>query len=200
MKILTLFEPKHKNFKCLLKIEGSLKKFLNIKCLMPIPSPLQQYHFHVILIWWHSLFNSQGWALNLRQQGGWKNKLCILYTTVATTHINMKGFACFLREECPNRRLTVRSAVQLCPVCNHAVRGLKATFSCTLFTECWVREGESPRVLDCNLMGKNCANYVATLYHGRQNQLKTVFAELPKPRIISSSSFYPMEKTYCTYI
>jgi hypothetical protein len=26
-KIWTLFEPKHKNFKCLLKIEGSLKKF-----------------------------------------------------------------------------------------------------------------------------------------------------------------------------
>jgi hypothetical protein len=24
---------------------------------MSIPSPLQQYHFHVILIWWHSPFN-----------------------------------------------------------------------------------------------------------------------------------------------
>ncbi len=24
---------------------------------MSIPSSLQQYHFHVILIWWHSLFN-----------------------------------------------------------------------------------------------------------------------------------------------
>jgi hypothetical protein len=23
---------------------------------MSIPSPLQQYHFHVILIWWHSPF------------------------------------------------------------------------------------------------------------------------------------------------
>jgi hypothetical protein len=56
MKIWTLFEPKHKNLKCQLKIEGSLKKFLNIKRLMSIPSPLQQYHFHVILIWWHSPF------------------------------------------------------------------------------------------------------------------------------------------------
>jgi hypothetical protein len=25
---------------------------------MSIPSPLQQYHFHVILIWWHSPFNT----------------------------------------------------------------------------------------------------------------------------------------------
>ncbi len=24
---------------------------------MSIPSPLQQYHFHVILIWWHRFFN-----------------------------------------------------------------------------------------------------------------------------------------------
>jgi hypothetical protein len=56
MKIWTLFEPKHKNFKWLLKIEGSLKKILNIKRLMSIPSPLKQYHFLVILIWWHSPF------------------------------------------------------------------------------------------------------------------------------------------------
>ncbi len=55
-KIWTLFEPEHKNFKCLLKIEGSLRKFLNIKPLMSIPSPLKQYHFHAILIWWHSPF------------------------------------------------------------------------------------------------------------------------------------------------
>jgi hypothetical protein len=55
-KIWTLFEPKHKNFKCLLKIEGSLLKMLNIRRLMSIPSPLKQYHFHTILIWWHSPF------------------------------------------------------------------------------------------------------------------------------------------------
>ncbi len=24
---------------------------------MPIPSPLKKYHFHAILIWWHSPFN-----------------------------------------------------------------------------------------------------------------------------------------------
>jgi hypothetical protein len=54
-----LFEPKHKNFKYRLKIEGSLKKFLNIKWLMSIPSPLKQYHFHAILIWWHRPFNIQ---------------------------------------------------------------------------------------------------------------------------------------------
>ncbi len=58
MKIWTLFEPKHKNFKCLLKIEGLLWKILNIKRLMSIPRPLQQYHFHVILIWWHSPFKA----------------------------------------------------------------------------------------------------------------------------------------------
>ncbi len=60
-KIWTLFEPKHNNFKYLLKIEGSLKKIVNIKRLMErlmsIPSPLKQYYFHVILIWWHSPFN-----------------------------------------------------------------------------------------------------------------------------------------------
>ncbi len=55
-KIWTLFAPKHKNFICLLKIEGSLNKNLNIKRLMSIPSPLKQYHFHSILIWWHSPF------------------------------------------------------------------------------------------------------------------------------------------------
>jgi hypothetical protein len=66
-KIWTLFEPKYKNFKCLLKIEGSFKKILNIKRLMSKPSPLKQYHFHAILIWWHSPFNfiSGKW---------WKNK------------------------------------------------------------------------------------------------------------------------------
>ncbi len=53
-KIWMLFEPKHKNFKCLIKIEGSRKKTLNIKRFMSIPSPLKQYHFHTILIWWHS--------------------------------------------------------------------------------------------------------------------------------------------------
>jgi hypothetical protein len=56
MENLTLFGPKHKNFKCLLKIEGSLKNILNIKRLTSIPSPLKQYHFHAILIWWHSPF------------------------------------------------------------------------------------------------------------------------------------------------
>ncbi len=30
---------------------------------MSIPSSLQQYHFHVILIWWHSPFNiSESWS------------------------------------------------------------------------------------------------------------------------------------------
>ncbi len=57
-KIWTLFEPKYKNFKCLLKIEGSPENFLNIKRLMPITSPLKQYHFHTILFWWHSPFKS----------------------------------------------------------------------------------------------------------------------------------------------
>ncbi len=58
MKIWKLFERKHKNFKYLLKIKGPLKIFLNIERIMSIPSPLKQYHFHAILIWWHSPFKS----------------------------------------------------------------------------------------------------------------------------------------------
>ncbi len=52
-KYVEQFEPIYSslNFKCLLKIEGSLTKFLNIKRLLSIPSPLKQYQIHVILIW-----------------------------------------------------------------------------------------------------------------------------------------------------
>jgi hypothetical protein len=70
LKIWTLFEPKHKNFKCLLKIEGSLSKNLNIKRLVSISSPLKQYHFHAILIWRHSPFKGPiRAALNLNMTG-----------------------------------------------------------------------------------------------------------------------------------
>ncbi len=58
-KIWMLFEPKHKNFKCLIKIEGTLLKIFIFKRLMSIPSPLKQYHFHAILIWWHSPFKQR---------------------------------------------------------------------------------------------------------------------------------------------
>ncbi len=55
-KIWKLFEPKHRNFKCILKIEGSVIKCLNIKRLMSISSPLKQFHCQAISIWWHSPF------------------------------------------------------------------------------------------------------------------------------------------------
>ncbi len=40
------------------KLKVHFKNF-NIKRLISIPSPLQQYHFHIILIWWHSPFKSR---------------------------------------------------------------------------------------------------------------------------------------------
>jgi hypothetical protein len=54
----TLYEPQHKNLKCLLKIKGTLIKIINIRPLLFLPSPLKLYHFQTILIWWHSPFNS----------------------------------------------------------------------------------------------------------------------------------------------
>ncbi len=40
-----LFDLQHKNFKCLLKINGRFKKKLNTRRLMSISSHLKLYHF-----------------------------------------------------------------------------------------------------------------------------------------------------------
>jgi hypothetical protein len=109
MKIWTLFEPKHKNFKCLLKIEGSLLKCLNIKHLMSIPSPLQQYHFHVIQIWWHSPF--KGSNTNIKKPTN-KIELILVNNTQVTTRPRpeeVKNF--FLQLQC--RRTDIQYSLQV---------------------------------------------------------------------------------------
>jgi hypothetical protein len=41
----------HKKFKGLLKIKGSLLKFLKVQRLMSLPRPIRPYYFHADLIW-----------------------------------------------------------------------------------------------------------------------------------------------------
>ncbi len=60
------------------------KNFLNIKYLMSIPSPLKQYHFRAILIWWHSPFKLWGNSKKSWPKSGWSWSL--FFATVADKH------------------------------------------------------------------------------------------------------------------
>jgi hypothetical protein len=47
---------------------------------MSIPSSLQQYHFHVILIWWHSPFNLELYWISFKKIPGTDHFACLTYT------------------------------------------------------------------------------------------------------------------------